>query len=155
MGLDMYLKAERFLSKYIEPVEDSKSKIEKINDLFGITNGDDDFRAETVIFNIAYWRKANAIHAWFVRNVQDGKDECQKSYVTRDQLKELLTTCKLVLEDHKKSKDVLPTQSGFFFGSTDYDEGYFDDLQSTVTQLERILNHPALETMDFYYQSSW
>ena len=25
---------------------------------------------------VGYWRKANAIHGWFVRNVQNGKDDC-------------------------------------------------------------------------------
>ena len=28
---------------------------------------------------VAYWRKANAIHSWFVENCQDGVDECQYS----------------------------------------------------------------------------
>ena len=26
---------------------------------------------------VGYWRKANAIHKWFVDNVQDGNDDCK------------------------------------------------------------------------------
>ena len=28
-----------------------------------------------------YWRKANAIHRWFVENVQKGEDDCRDYYV--------------------------------------------------------------------------
>lgn len=46
---------------------------------------------------IGYWRKANAIHAWFVRVVQAGVDRCQVSPVSREQLSLLRTTCQEVL----------------------------------------------------------
>ena len=152
MGLDMYLTAEKYLSKF-NPEEENK--IQKINELFGISESNDDYGAERVIFNVAYWRKANAIHGWFVQNVQKGVDECQKSYVKREQLKELIKVCKDIQENHKKAKKLLPPTSGFFFGSTDVDEYYFEDLENTIKQLEKVLNDPALEGVDFYYNSSW
>ena len=31
---------------------------------------------------VAYWRKFNALHNWFVQNCQDGVDECQYAEVT-------------------------------------------------------------------------
>lgn len=45
---------------------------------------------------VAYWRKANAIHAWFVDNVQDGIDECEESPVSREKLNELLSLCRKI-----------------------------------------------------------
>lgn len=153
MGLDTYIAAERYLSKYFD--KEDEARIQKLNEMFGIKDSTDDFRAERVIFNVAYWRKANAIHKWFVENVQDGKDECQKSYVSTEQLQSLIAVCKDVLADNKKAASLLPTTSGFFFGSTQYDEGYYEDLENTVKQLERILKDPALEKMDLYYNSSW
>ena len=30
---------------------------------------------------VAYWRKANAIHGWFVYNIQDGVDDQNEYYV--------------------------------------------------------------------------
>lgn len=44
-----------------------------------------------------------------------------------------------VLEDASTASKLLPTQEGFFFGGTDYDEYYWRDLEFTKEQLERIL----------------
>ena len=43
---------------------------------------------------VMYWRKANAIHKWFVDNVQGGEDDCREYPVSNDQLIELRDTCK-------------------------------------------------------------
>lgn len=54
-------------------------------------------------------------------------------------------------------EDLLPTQSGFFFGSTTYDEYYLDTLKYTINILEEALTPEAEEDcdVDFMYQSSW
>ena len=49
------------------------------------------------------------------------------------------------------AKELLPTQSGFFFGDTDYDQYYIEDLTYTKKALKEILQ----EDGDYYYQSSW
>lgn len=47
---------------------------------------------------VGYWRKCNQIHAWFVENVQDGIDDCDyHREVTKEDLEELLDTCRQVL----------------------------------------------------------
>ena len=155
MGLDMYLSAKRYMSKYFDAAD--VERIEKVNDIFGVTGIEDgDYGAQEVKFRIAYWRKANAIHEWFVQNVQEGVDECQEAWVSREQLQELIDICKQVLENPKKAEELLPTRSGFFFGSTEYDEWYKQDLEYTVERLEKVLADPAFtKGVDFYYQSSW
>lgn len=45
---------------------------------------------------VGYWRKANAIHNWFVENVQNGEDDCWSYAVTKEQIEELLELCKEV-----------------------------------------------------------
>lgn len=102
-----------------------------------------------------YWRKANAIHQWFVNSVQGGNDDCGTYYVSADQLKKLLDDVNAVLEDHSLAEYLLPTTDGFFFGSTDYDEWYYKDLEYTKNGLEEILNAPDAEKVDFSYNSSW
>ena len=154
MGLDMYLSAKRYMSKYFDPAD--AERIKQVNDIFGVVGiEDEDFGAEEVKFRVAYWRKANAIHDWFVQNVQDGVDECQEAWVSREQLQELIDICKQVIADTSKAEELLPTRSGFFFGSTDYDEWYKKDLEYTVERFEKILADPAFVKADFYYQSSW
>jgi hypothetical protein len=154
MGLDMYLSAKKYMSKYFDPAD--VERIKQVNDIFGVVGiEDEDYGAEEVKFRVAYWRKANAIHDWFVQNVQDGVDECQEAWVSREQLQELVDVCKTVLADMSKAEELLPTRSGFFFGGTDYDEWYKGDLEYTVTRLEKILSDPAFAKCDFNYQSSW
>lgn len=154
MGLDMYLSAKKYLSKYFD-AEDT-GKINAINDIFGVAGQEDgDFGAQEVTFRVAYWRKANAIHQWFVDNVQDGVDECQEAFVPREKLEELMALCKQIIAEPRKGEELLPTQGGFFFGSTEYDEWYMADVKHTAERLEKILTDQALMKMDFYYHSSW
>lgn len=103
--------------------------------------------------NVGYWRKANAIHSWFVENVQDGVDNCGSYYVSHDKLKELLDTVNEVLENFHLAENILPTTHGFFFGTTEYDNWYLQDLQNTKEILEEILKEQ--DGAKFYYQSNW
>jgi hypothetical protein len=154
MGLDMYLSAKKYMSQYFD--KNDIEKIQKINDIFGVVGVEnEDYGAEEVKFRVAYWRKANAIHEWFVKNAQEGTDDCNEYWVSREQLQELIDICKQILADNTKAEELLPTASGFFFGSTDYDEWYIDQLQYTVDRFEKILSDPAFAKCDFYYQSSW
>ena len=203
---------------------------------------------------VAYWRKANQIHHWFVQHCGGWEDNCQRIYVSREDLEELLKTCKQVLksceleegwskslggfswhsledkiqlikqvDDHfekageklaqdlkvgdlfcrefskesgnrvsnveiketvikegpekgqiltrvsigfdsiyrrkilkdpRIAKELLPTCDGFFFGSTDYDEWYVQDLEDTIKVLEEILSEDD-DDYDYYYEASW
>ena len=154
MGLDMYLSAKKYMSRYFDPAD--TDRIRSINELFGIeSNEDEDYGAQEVIFRVAYWRKANAIHQWFVENVQDGTDDCGEYHVSREKLQELLELCKEIVAEPKKASKILPTQGGFFFGNLEYDEWYHSDISRTVERLEKLLADPAFAKADFYYQSSW
>lgn len=105
------------------------------------------------------WRKANQIHNWFVKNVQDNNDDCKEYNVSIIDLQNLLDTCKKVLEDNTKAPKLLPCTEGFFFGSTDYGEYYFDDVQWTAEELEKIIEDYNTKRGDlsqyFTYESSW
>lgn len=115
-----------------------------------------------VVEEVGYWRKANAIHRWFVENVQDGEDDCGEYYVSQDKLEQLLAICEAVNKEKYElfaesieqvsAKTLLPTQSGFFFGSTEYDEYYYEDIANTISILREAL---ADGTGDYYYSSSW
>lgn len=50
------------------------------------------------------------------------------------------------------AEDLLPTESGCFFGSTDYDEYYIQDLKDTVEIINEALKS---EGGEFYYRASW
>jgi hypothetical protein len=104
---------------------------------------------------ILYWRKCNQIRKWFVDHVE-GIDNCEQVEITKTDLISLLDDVNKVLEDNSLAEKILPTQSGFFFGSTEYDEFYFSDLERTKTELIRIIDDVGLwETCTVYYFESW
>ena len=105
---------------------------------------------------VGYWRKANAIHRWFVDNVQNGIDDCcYHREVTREDLEELMDTCHEVLCNPDIAEYRLPTQGGFFFGSTDYDEWYMKDVENTIDIITQVLETTDFEKEMLFYVSSW
>ena len=128
----------------------------KFNDLLELTqlsNVATDIYGATVEVTCAYWRKANQVHAWFVKNVQGGNDNCGEYYVSQDKLKELRDLCQKALDN--RDPNLLPPQDGFFFGGTDIDEWYWQDLKNTIAQLDRVFALPQLSDLSFSYTSSW
>ena len=51
-------------------------------------------------------------------------------------------------------EDILPTSQGFFFGGTQYDEYYMDDVQDTIDILKPIVENTNPQA-DYYYRASW
>ena len=166
MGLDMYLTKEYYVKNWDHYPEDKRWNVQ-------VTQGTDKPQLGTppiinpakisgITVDVAYWRKSNQIHSWFVRECQNGIDECQKTSVSVEQLQELLDVVTEVLKagTPKKAQESLEPAGGFFFGGTDIDEYYWEDLRNTKTMLtEAIAEHErqveAGIWVDFYYQSSW
>lgn len=154
MGLDMYLHKRiyvgadydhRKVTGNIEVFSDGKPI--KVNFK----------RVSEITEKVGYWRKANAIHKWFVDNIQEGKDDCGDYYVSEDDLQKLLSVCKTVWENKTLAAELLPPKSGFFFGGTEIDEYYFQDIKDTIEIIESILSEKEGEYIngDIYYHSSW
>lgn len=183
MGLDMYLDRRTYVKNWDYMSDEERHTIT----VKGGSKTRSAIKPERISYiteQVAYWRKANAIHRWFVQNVQGGKDDCGSYYVSREQLKALKDACDKVLAasqlkpgkvnngyiydqegrrpiiedgeviaDPQIAETVLPTTKGFFFGSTDYDQGYHADLQETSEVIGALLAEP--DCGDFYYHSSW
>ena len=103
---------------------------------------------------IAYWRKFNALHAWFVKNLQDGVDECQPSRrITRQDVEQIIYILKTVKKTPMAAKVLLPSTDGFFFGSTEYDRFFIQDVYESIEVFQRMLE--IVDTQELHYQSSW
>jgi hypothetical protein len=173
MGLDMFLSRKVFLWR------DQRKSLQ----ITGMKSKINPEKVEYIIEEFGYWRKANAIHQWFVENVQGGNDDCKSYYVSKEDMQKLLDTVNKVLQAselidgdvhngtlYKKGKampviekgkiikdstvaaELLPSTEGFFFGSTDYDQYYYDDLVQTKKILEEAL---TFDEGEFEYQASW
>jgi hypothetical protein len=150
MGLDMYLTKKTYVKGH------AKVSVEKLaSDALVFPE-----RITHVIEEVGYWRKASQIHGWFVDNVQNGIDNCGEYRVPLADIKKLLEACERVRDDHSLAEALLPERRGFFFGSIDYDEYYFDQINDTIEIIKEVLSendsseHDSY-TQDYYYSSSW
>lgn len=182
MGLDMYLTKKTYVKNWEHQDKNDKHTI-------SVKKGSkkrDDIKPERISYieeEVMYWRKANAIHNWFVQNVQNGNDDCGTYFLDCDKLQELLNVCKEALAVIQKAdvmvkevhsgwsggedmytpvnvydcadaiNDILPPTSGFFFGSTEIDDWYKDDLVKTIEVLEEELSSGG--SGDYFYSASW
>lgn len=155
MGLDMYLNAKRYISKHFNEGDAAvAAAIQKqFPELAGKVGRWDNNPVKEVTIEAGYWRKANQIHKWFVENVQEGEDDCRPYYVGREDLEKLRALCQQVLDFRHLAVDKLPPQEGFFFGSTDVDEYYWQDLEATIQIIDECLALP--KEWDFEYRASW
>ena len=152
MGLDMYLNARRSLSSW----DKDNTLHTEFNQL--AKNLGFDMEIQEIGFNAIYWRKANAIHNWFVKNVQHGVDDCGTYEVSDIVLNELLILIDTVLEDTTKAPDLIPPTDGFFFGGTQLDAYYFDELRRTKEEVSRLLDIIGKDAdwdWTLEYRSSW
>lgn len=159
----MYLYAEKYF-RFRSWDEEGKNnqkfdELVEFTELSELVDKNHGFVSAYAKVQIGYWRKANAIHKYFVDKCADGKDECQQIYVEREKLQELKDICGQLssTKDVEQAKELLPPQSGFFFGSTEIDEWYFGDVEYTYNLLNKILEKiPENDySYEFIYRASW
>lgn len=186
MGLDMYLYKKTYVKNWDHYPAEKQNKITV--KMGGKTRKD--IKPERISYiteQVAYWRKFNALHNWFVQKCGKGIDECQEIYIGEDKIEEILDILKKVKEVLDKSKKVtkvvsegsrgekyeistydcedeinelLPPTSGFFFGGTDIDDYYKQDVEESIKIFETLLKeNKEFDGVgfsgDFYYQASW
>ena len=85
----------------------------------------------------AYFRKVNFLFKYFEDR---GKMVDQYyAFVESEDIEDIIYKCEQVLNDHSLAHSLLPTQDGFFFGSTDYDDWYFSDVKDCLRQMKQYL----------------
>ena len=142
MGLDMYL------------MRANREEAEGWNNL--IANEQADARDQDPWTEVCYWRKANQIRRWFVDNCNYPEDgNCEEAEVTKENLEKLVEVCRKVLENPALASDLLPRSSGFFYGSQEYDEWYFEQLEYTATACEDVIHNTDWEKEKVIYSDWW
>lgn len=135
MGLDMYL----FRQKKFREGDDAYNELVK-----------------EMSEEVMYWRKANQIRSWIVNNtIYEDDWNCEEVELTKETLEKLKADCETVMDDPSKARKIFPTSAKFFFGSTDYDEWYFNELETTAKEIEIILKETDFENEIIYYTEWW
>jgi hypothetical protein len=204
MGLDMYLYAEKYVSNASDSMVERFPQYAKEREMYrevvkaigGEMLPTPEYGGMSISKCVGYWRKANAIHGWFVRELADGIDECQRIDVGWDDITRLRDECinalanrnnavpteertktismddkspeemmNVIMEEwgNQKAKanstvletsDPLAPTAGFFFGGTEKDEYYYQDIEHTLDVLNSLLAFNDTE-WSFYYRASW
>ena len=109
-------------------------------------------------YQIGYFRKFNALHSYIVKTFADGLDNCQDVLLYKEDVEKIKKVLDDVLNIHQqaeKAKEILPTQSGYFFGGTDYDEYYFEEVKVAADLMQNFLDNFDFESYQLVYQASW
>ena len=105
--------------------------------------------------NIGYFRKVNFLVKFFEDKGFDVPNQTPLA-IMREDAEELLSKCEEVLKDHSKGPELLPTMSGFFFGSTDYNDYYYDAVEAVRDYVKDKLL-PEFDTLeedeDIYFET--
>lgn len=90
---------------------------------------------------VGYFRKVNALVAWFESHCGE-VENCVERPVTRTELEVLQRDLDSLTPAN--CREVFPVTDGFFFGSTDYDDRYWHDVDDVRAWVSLML-----ETFDF------
>ena len=100
---------------------------------------------------LAYFRKVNFLFEFFSGSLNE---EETTAVITRGEMEELIEKCEFVLNNRDKASEILPTCDGFFFGSLDYDDYYFESVAKVLLSFQVILENYSddyLYIIDFSY----
>lgn len=140
---------------YIEEEGAYWRKANQIHSWFvdNVQNGEDDCGTYDVSVEKLKELLALCIKVKETAKLEDGKIHNGTRYTSAG--KEELYEDGKVITNAEEIAELLPCQGGFFFGSTDYDEYYMRDIESTIEQITAILPKSDDEDVEFTYSSSW
>lgn len=99
---------------------------------------------------VGYFRKVNCVYRYF-----DDKLTDETAWVTKDECEDIVKRCSAVLENPDLASELMPTRSGFFFGSTEYDKYYFSDLKDVRKQFKSFIKYFKTDDDLVFIHMSW
>ena len=99
---------------------------------------------------VGYFRKVNCVYRYFEDKLTD-----ETAWVTKDECEDIVKRCSAVLENPDLASELMPTRSGFFFGSTEYDKYYFSDLKDVRKQFKSFIKYFKTDDDIVFIHMSW
>ena len=152
MGLDMYLSAKKYLWSLNDEDKHLQEAINELIDLEPTMRSR--FRGCSLLvkgieIEAMYWRKAYEIHNWFIKEIQNGVDDCGEYFVPHYRIQDLISLCRKAIDEKDSTllgKDVTHDEG---------DQWFWDNLKHTVEELTIALYALPESHYSLYYQSSW
>lgn len=84
-------------------------------------------------------RKENHIQCYMEGEVGE-VENLDYLFLNKEHIERLVDRLQRVADDHSQAGVLLPTEQGFFYGSTDYDEFYFEDIEAELKEFRELLD---------------
>lgn len=119
---------------------------------------------EDEVIDEAYWRKFHALHDYFIKEIQEGDDDCLVYRLDYKTIHKLKIIIERILEDKELEESMgnnrgvasklLPEPSSIP-KKLRYGQSYYESLNSSYSVVKNILEKMKEGKRDFYYRSSW
>ena len=105
---------------------------------------------------LAYFRKVNFLIPFIEDYYDINLENCKDVEIDKECIEELLIRCNEVLADNSLAEKLLPTEAGFFFGDTDYNEFYFNDVKQVRDKCVDLANEfDSLKNNEYIVFNIW
>ena len=144
----------------------------------------DNFMSKQTRYQIGYWRKFNALQGYFEKKVEHENELLHGIYVDWDTMEELIKIMIKVKKELKKcptkqvkvvvgwkngekiykdmtvydcelAQELLPPETGFFYGSEYIDEYYVECLDYSLKLFRKALKLSKEHDYDIIYEANW
>ena len=145
MGLDMYLRGDKFITTFDDTKRDKDGNVLRVKR--PVVDG---FDVETYVLDLGTWRKFAPLHIYIVNEFANGVDECQRIDLSADELRKIAKA----LRNNKLPKN--DDCHGCFFG----DDEWWDKLKSEGEKHAKVFDKAAEWVESTFwnsvtYRASW
>jgi hypothetical protein len=88
---------------------------------------------------VGYFRKTNFLVGFFEDYYGAEIENCRPLSIEKEDIIELKSRCKEVLEDPDKADELLPLKEGPLFGTTEYGDKYYKDVEEVMNWCDEVL----------------
>ncbi|HBE7366379.1 hypothetical protein LL061_23690 [Escherichia coli] len=121
-------------------------------DIYIETQPKNDLNNDTPRWQIGYFRKFNALVSWVENNV-GMVENCEPVELNREHLLKLKADLERLNEEN--CSEIMPTMEGFFFGSQEYDECYWSDVDELRELTEELIKNHDFDNNRLTFCAWW
>jgi hypothetical protein len=145
MGLDMYLRGDKFVSSWDHSQRDENGRPLEVK-----RPQMDGFEVTSYVLDLGYWRKFAPLHTFIVRVFANGEDNCQPIDLDAEDVRRIAAA----IRDGNLPDD--EDSTGFFFGSPEFWDEYRSQNEEHAQTFENAAAWIDSESWNTVtYQASW
>jgi hypothetical protein len=145
MGLDMYLRGDKFVSSWDHSQRDENGRPLEVK-----RPQMDGFEVTSYVLDLGYWRKFAPLHTFIVRVFANGEDNCQPIDLDAEDLRRIAAA----IRDGNLPDD--EDSTGSFFGSPEFWDEYRSQNEEHAQTFENAAAWIDSESWNTVtYQASW